>query len=186
MIAYLSGKIIEINESKIILFVNGVGYEVTVCESVLKNFSLNSEVNLYISSEIREDAFDLFGFLTLDEKSFFKKLRSVSGIGPKTAINLMSIPIEDLRLAVEKEDIKKLTSVNGLGKKTAERMILELKNKLPDSINTQSPHRNLDETAISALKNLGYKNSEINFVLSSMPSEILNTEEVIKFFLKNV
>ncbi len=182
MIGYLSGKIVDINENKIIVLVNGVGYEVSVAGS----FLIDEEVNLFIVTEVREDALDLFGFKTNDEKLFYKQLRSISGIGPRTAINLLSIPVAELKDAIQNEDMKKLTSVNGLGKKTAERMILELKNKLPDSLNSQSPHRSINENAMTALKNLGYKNSEINSVLSSMPADLCLTEDIVKFFLKNV
>ena len=182
MIGFLSGKIIDINENKIIVLVNGVGYEVCVANA----FSIDDEVSLYIATEVREDALDLFGFKTIDEKTFYKQLRAISGIGPRTAINLLSLSVSELKEAVQNEDIKKLTSVNGLGKKTAERMILELKNKLPDSINQQSPHRKINSEVVTALKNLGYKNSEINLVLSEIPNEINSTEDAIKFFLRNV
>lgn len=186
MIGYLSGKIIDISETKIVIENGGIGYEVVVNSHTLSRLNCGNEIELHIVPEVREDAFELFGFESTQEKHFYKRLRNINGVGPRTASNLLSLTLPELEKAIETEDMKKLTSINGLGKKTAERLILELKRQLPKSLKQSGSQRDLDSLAVQALKNLGYKTNEINQVLSQLPKEEKTTEEVIKFFLQNV
>ncbi len=169
MIASLRGIVQFKYQDRIIMDVHGVGYEVSMPESAL--FSMpdeGHEVFLYIHSHIREDAFLLFGFFDGQEKETFQLLLSVSGVGPKLALAILSgVTPADLARAVSAEDIRRLTQISGVGKKTAERLCLELKDKVdfipasesvpvgkrPGDVKTES---SLMDDAVSALINLGY------------------------------
>jgi Holliday junction DNA helicase RuvA len=188
MIGFLKGTItdIDITTGQIIIMVNNVGYLVTVSSTLLTSLNLESEIALFIQPEIREDAFDLVGFQSKEEKKFYKKVRSVNGVGSKTAVNVMNLGVEVLSTAIENEDVKTLSSVSGLGKKTAERIILELKGKLPTGLESGANISNNNETVIEALENFGYKRKEILEVLKSIPEEITKEQEIVKYFLKSI
>jgi Holliday junction DNA helicase RuvA len=185
MIGYLKGKIVEIDflSSKMTVEVNSIGYIVNVTAVLLSEHTLYSQIELYTQPEVREDAFELFGFKSLDEKYFFKKLRSVNGIGPKSALNLMNLSIMELSQAIESKNTSKLTSIPGLGKKTAERLILELNGNLPDFNNNSVDKNNIGENIIFALENFGYKKKDILAVLDKAPKEMTSEKELIKYFL---
>lgn len=189
MIGFLKGEVIDIDytTNQIIVSVNDVGYLVSVAFNVLSKLSLGVTLELFIQPEVREDAFDLVGFSSQDEKKFYKKIRSVNGVGSKTAINIMNLGVDVLTKAIENEDVKTLTSVSGLGKKTAERIILELKGKLPSNLDSTSENISVvDDNVILALENFGYKKKQILEVFKSIPSEIDNEQEIIKYFLKSI
>jgi len=169
MIAHLKGLILSQSEDSIILDVGGVGYEIFLSAHTLDKIpSLPSPLSLIIYTVVREDSITLFGFISAREKSLFLRLISVSGIGPKLAMNILSgIPSEDLIDAIHREDLVRLTAIPGVGKKTAERMIVELKDKLLNLVGaeTLSPVRSkkapMTEDVLSALLNLGYNRGEI-------------------------
>ncbi len=169
MIAQLTGKITQRNEESLTLDVNGVGYEVFVSASTLARMPSQAEkTTLVIYTSVREDNISLFGFLTLSEKKLFLKLLSVSGIGPKLSMSVLSgLPPQELIQAIYREDLLRLTSISGIGKKTAERIILELKDKLLDLVESPFgkekglPKASLPEDILSALINLGYNRGEI-------------------------
>lgn len=189
MIGFLKGEVIDIDytTNQIIVSVNDVGYLVSVAFNVLSKLSLGGKVELFIQPEVREDAFDLVGFSSQEEKRFYKKIRSVNGVGSKTAINIMNLGVNILSQAIENEDVKTLTSVSGLGKKTAERIILELKGKLPSKINQESTQNyEVNNTVILALENFGYKKKEILEVFKTIPDEMSDEQEMIKYFLKSI
>ena len=185
MIATLTGKLTHKSLEHLIIDVNGVGYELFVPLSTFYDLPEEGEtvsLNTYLS--VREDALTLFGFLTVDEKSVFAKLKSVSGIGPKLALAIISgITVSDLISAIETSDIAKLTTIPGVGKKTAERLALELKDKLKGIVTTavSLPIATKDESAmiiddvLSALINLGYKTNvaeaALNKALREFPDE---------------
>ncbi|RPI77831.1 MAG: Holliday junction branch migration protein RuvA [Desulfobacteraceae bacterium] len=173
MIAHLKGKLLHKTTHSVIVDNNGVGYEVTVPLSTF--YALpeeNGEVSLHIHTHVREDALALFGFRTLLEKEIFLMLVSVSGIGPKLGVNVLSgIGPDELLTAMAQGDIVKLQSIPGVGKKTSERIALELKDKALKLLGnrpqaaTQVPavadKRVLDD-AVSALANLGYQTRSAN------------------------
>ena len=134
MIGYLSGKIIEILPTQLLLDVNGVGYEILVPLSFGDgaHFQVGSQVSLYAHLAVRDDAHILYGFNTRHERDFFRTIiQSVSGIGPKMGLNILSaMPIDQFKSAVASEDVKSISSIPGIGKKTAERIIVELKDKV--------------------------------------------------------
>ena len=164
MIAYLSGTILDQSIDRVILDVQGVGYEVWVpvgTQGRLES-SEDGRVGVHVHTSVREDAIQLFGFGTPDEKRVFEKLLSVSGVGPKLALSVLSTlgPMELLQ-AVESNDLASLTKVSGVGKRTAQRLILELKSKFDGfALDKLAPSAGvggkLIEDLRSALQNLGY------------------------------
>ena len=159
MIGSLRGKLISRRPDNVIVEAGGVGYQVNVPLSILSNFpEEGSTVFLNIYTHVREDALQLYGFATEDEKRIFTTLLGVTGIGPKMALNILSgISHDDFMHAIEKEDVALLCRIPGLGKKTAHRLILELREKLPRLGKVRDK---VFEDTLSALVNLGYKKAE--------------------------
>ncbi len=160
MIAHLRGTLISKHPNQAIVEAAGVGYEVNISIPTFSALpALGAEVALFIHTHVREDALSLFGFLRSEEKQLFEKLLSVSGIGPKLAVTLLSgMPADAMVAAIKGNNLAALTRIPGVGKKTAERMVLELRDKLdafgvPAATATASP---IEEDVISALVNLGY------------------------------
>jgi Holliday junction DNA helicase RuvA len=153
MIAYLKGTVLEKGKEHVILLCGDVGYLVQLPTHLLATLEKGSEARLYTHHVIREDASDLIGFAAVQELDFFMKLITVSGVGPKMALHLMSLgPVGSLHAAVEKGDVAFLESAQGVGRKTAQRVVLELKGKL---VTDDEPGQGSDEV-VSALENLGY------------------------------
>ena len=160
MIAHLRGKLIAKHPNQAIVEAAGVGYDVTISVPTFSELaSVGSEVALHVHTHVREDAIALFGFLHAEEKQLFEKLLSVSGIGPKLAITILSgMAASEMVAAIKGNDVAKLTRIPGIGKKTAERMVLELRDKLKDFglAPATPPASPLEEDVLSALTNLGY------------------------------
>jgi len=190
MIAYLKGKIIKKTEKGVILSTGNIGYFVHTTNTLLSDLKENIEVEMFIHSQIREDAFDLYGVKNYKELEFFRKLISISGIGPKVALETINQPINKIQNAIINEDIETIKSIPGIGKKTAQRLILELKGKI-DLDNLDRQHNKINPSnialneAIDALTNLGYQKSHILKSLESIPKNIKEAESVITYFLKN-
>jgi Holliday junction DNA helicase RuvA len=162
MIAILNGVLLEKHPNQAILDVGGVGYDVTIPISTYSNLpDAGARVLLRIYTHVREDALSLYGFLTPDEKALFEKLISVSGIGPTLAVKVLSgLAAADVILAIRKGEVERLVRIPGVGKKTAERIVLELRDKLPapSGQGTEPPAPALtavDQDVLSALLNLG-------------------------------
>jgi Holliday junction DNA helicase RuvA len=163
MIALLRGVLLEKHPNQAIVDAGGVGYDVTIPVSTYTQLpDSGAEVRLRIHTHVREDALALYGFLTQDEKSLFERLIGVSGIGPKLAVTILSgLAAPDLIQGIRTGDIAKLVRIPGIGKKTAERMVLELRDKLP-AVTGGSPEApaapalsEVDQDVLSALLNLG-------------------------------
>ena len=161
MIAHLRGKLISKHPNQAIVEAAGVGYEVNISIPTFSTLpALGMEVAMFIHTHVREDALSLFGFLRSEEKQLFEKLISVSGIGPRLAITILSgMPADAMIASIKGNNIGALTRIPGIGKKTAERMVLELRDKLdhfgvPAAEAAASP---VEEDVISALVNLGYQ-----------------------------
>jgi holliday junction DNA helicase RuvA len=162
MIAHLRGQLIAKHPNQAIVEAGGVGYDVSISVPTFSELpALNSEVSFFIHTHVREDALALFGFLRAQEKQLFEKLLSVSGIGPKLAITILSgMPADAMVSAIKGNNVAALTRIPGIGKKTAERMVLELRDKLDafgvtaEAAAAASP---VEEDVISALVNLGYQ-----------------------------
>ena len=165
MIASLRGALLEKRPNQIIVEVHGVGYDVAIPISTYSGLpETGAEVSVRVHTHVREDVIALFGFLTTDEKMLFEKLISVSGIGPKLGITVLSgLAAADLTTAIRSGDIQKLTRIPGVGKKTAERIVLELRDKvdlvagaaIPVSTEKSTPFTDIEYDVLSALINLG-------------------------------
>lgn len=188
MLAYIGGKIQAKLDKALIVNANGVGYLVTVSEQVFAQTREDMEISLFLHTQVREDAISLYGFTDINELNFFKQLISVSGIGPKTAMEIMNADICKIKNAIALGDLAIISSIKGIGKKTAERLILELKNKINPTDLTARTHSNIliDQDAIDALMRLGYSQGQIEKVLARTEESFADTEECIKYFLKNV
>ena len=174
MIAHLRGKLIARHPNQVIVETGGIGYDVTISVPTFSELpSLASEVALHIHTHVREDQISLYGFLRPEEKQLFEKLITVSGIGPKLAITILSgMPADDMTGAIRGNDVARLTKIPGIGRKTAERMVLELRDKLPpvgaDQVHVVPSLSAMQEDVLSALVNLGYQRAIAEKALSSV------------------
>jgi Holliday junction DNA helicase RuvA len=163
LIAHLRGRLLDKHPNRIVLDVNGVGYDVAVPLSTFYGLSEpGGEVSLRIHTHVREDTLALYGFATRLEQDLFERLIGVSGIGPRLALAVLSgIEPSELIQAIAAGDLARLTAIPGVGKKTADRIVLELKDRLPHDLSTASPsgapaESGLKDDLLSALMNLGY------------------------------
>ncbi|NWF89396.1 MAG: Holliday junction branch migration protein RuvA [Ignavibacteriaceae bacterium] len=185
MIGFLTGKIISSKPTKVVLDVNGVGYIVGISINTFEKISGKETASLFIHTNVKEDSISLFGFYSESEKEMFELLISVSGIGPKIALSLLSgIQTDDLKNAIQSSDISRIVAVPGIGRKTAERLVLELRTKV-DQVKeegTTAIPLSIKNEAVSALSTLGY-NSKIadNVVRNILQTQSsLSLEELIK------
>ena len=174
MIAHLRGKLLAKHPNQAIVETGGVGYDVTISVPTFSDLpGIGGEVTLHIHTHVREDLIALYGFLRTGEKRLFEKLITVSGIGPKLAITILSgMAADEMVNAIRSNDIARLTRIPGIGKKTAERMVLELRDKLPtegvaESAVTPSLSP-VEEDVLSALINLGYQRAAAERALASV------------------
>ncbi len=195
MIARLTGKIVYKSIDHLIVDVGGVGYRLMIPLSTYYALPEEENVSFFVYTSVKEDAIHLYGFLRNLEKEFFALLISVSGVGPRLAINILSnISAEELGVAMEEGDTQRLSAIPGIGKKTAERLILELQEKvkrldfgrLPSDVQKEpySPSKALED-AVSALVNLGYKEGQAKKALKSIETtETTSVESILKSALK--
>lgn len=187
MIAELTGKISSIHGSYVVLAVSGVGYKVQASVYTLGKVATEEEVRLFIHTHVREDALALYGFLTEDELSMFEQLISVSGIGPKVGLSILSIADpKTIRTAIVNKDPSLLTRVSGVGKKTAERVIVELQNKVSAVDIHEQAGALADQEALEALTALGYTVSEAREALKLIPPDVSEVGERLKRALKSL
>ena len=187
MIAYLSGKIKFLFDDACIIDVHGVGYKVFVDANTRQALTLDAPTELFIHTAVREDAINLFGMKDQSTFALFELLLTVSGVGAKGALAIVSkISAAEFSRAVAAQDLKTLTRLPGVGKKSAERILLELKDKVRDK--GQGTRDKVDSTAFEdaaeALEALGYTAAEISAAFDNAPKNF-STEQLIKFALKN-
>src|SRR5271169_694885 len=173
MIAHLRGKLLAKHPNQIVVETGGVGYEVNISVPTFSELPASgSEVALHIHTHVREEVIALYGFLRTAEKQLFEKLMTVSGIGAKLAITILSgMAADEMAGAIRGNDVARLTRIPGIGKKTAERMVLELRDKLPAAAGTSAPIPALsatEEDVVSALVNLGYQRAAAEKALASV------------------
>lgn len=196
MISYLEGTIKFINTKNIcILTSSGVGYEVQIDKNQIDRLKIDQYINLHIHTHVKEDAFDLYGFLERSEKIMFEQLTSISGIGPKSALQILSLSgSQVLYENVIKNNVAYLTQISGIGKKIAEKIVLELRDKLPkiafefDHTGQEGANINMSENmdVFEALKSMGYTPREAKEAIEKITDNDLTLEQKIKFALKNV
>lgn len=186
MIASIKGVVINIDNKSVVLEVNDIGYKIFVTADTLHALKLNSTQQFFTYLAVRENAMDLYGFTNLKEREIFELLISVSGIGPKGAVNILSAVTADTLLnAIKTGSTSHLTKVSGIGKKTAEKIVLELKDKLNNFDSSEfTSTLSSDADAIEALKMLGYNTEEARESLKKINKEIEDTGEKIKAALK--
>ena len=193
MISFLVGVIEEKKENLVVIDVNGVGFEVNVSNNTLVSLPFEGEsAKIYTYLAVREDGISLFGFSSVEERNLFNKLITVSGVGPKLAITILSgLSLSDLTVAIAKEDTKLLSKIKGLGKKTAERLCLELKDKL-DVLTfgnkEASFDTNYDEDAVQmatdTLISLGISKNEAYMLARANAANNATAEEIISKSLR--
>jgi Holliday junction DNA helicase RuvA len=197
VIASLRGKVLLRDPNRLIVDVNGVGYEVFVTSSALESASVGAEIFLHVYTAFRENSLELFGFPGPVEKSFFEMLLTVGGIGPKLAMAVLSgISAGAFRDAIISKDIRRLTSIPGIGKKSAERICLELKDKIeklgpfPASEATDAATQGLEADLVSSLMNLGYKERDARLAarnaLDARAGETPSLQDVLRSALKSL
>ena len=180
MISQINGKLISSHESFVIVEVGGIGLKINMSKSSIGNFKLNEIVSLVTHMHVREDALDLFGFINESERNLFLMLISISGIGPKLGMTILSgIEPEKLKSSIVSGDVKTLTSISGVGAKTAKRIIIELKDKFSIVDNENLGFSDEQDSAIfndilNALIGLGYSGMESKKVIEKL--DLLNTD----------
>ena len=193
MIGYLSGKVKFLMNNECILNVGGVGYRIFVDDMTRQNLQVDVATELFIHTAVREDAITLYGFKNHETLEFFEMLLSVSGLGTKSALAIVSkISVADFFTAVSTQDLSTLTKLPSIGKKSAQRILLELKDKVrtfsADLTTDFQPAQilsNAFDEATDALSALGYTSSEISSVFKRAPKNF-STEQLIKFALKEL
>ena len=193
MIGYIKGKLLSYSNGTVVLENNGIGYEITCSASVYQDILNNKGGEVFTYLAVREDGISLYGFINPEEKEMFLKLISVSGVGPKMGITVLSnMSLKDLAIKIASRDVKGLSSVKGLGKKTAERIILELREKMED-VETDSaevPLANkieVDNDAVIALMSLGFNKTEsVKVLTEGIEKGVSGLENLIAYALKNI
>src|SRR3989344_568853 len=189
MISSLKGNIVRIDPKYIVLDVNGVGYRVFVNTDLISKIgdNKNEQITLFTYMAVRENSIDLYGFISLSELKFFELLIGISGIGPKTAMGILNVAsVHALEKAINSSDTTHLTKVSGLGKKVADKIVLELKDKIENVVETEGSKQDMknDADALEALKSLGYSQHEARGALKEVSKTISKTSEKIKEALK--
>ena len=202
MISYIRGELAAIEKEKVIVDVGGIGYGIFMPEASMGLLPRpGNEVKLHTYLNVREDAMQLFGFLTRDDLEVFRLLIGVSGIGPKGGLSILSkLTSDDLRFAVLSGDAKAISAAQGIGKKTAEKVIIELKDKLDfeevlnssaegktaNSASVDAGANEIQSEAVQALVALGYGSTESLKAVKKVDTEFATVEDVLKQALKNL
>jgi len=187
MIGLLKGTIEILQRPFVMVDVNGVGYRVLVADTVYAKLSLNEKIKIFTYTHVKEDALELFGFLEAEDLSLFESLITVSGIGPKTALNIFSFGArKDIVEAIVKGDISFFTSVPRLGTKNAQKIIIELKDKMGGAVDLDLSGKDFIENAevVQALKNFGFSVGEAQKAVREIKTQGLSLDQKIKLALK--
>ena len=187
MIGSLKGKVETRDGTSLIIDVNGVGYKVTATSDVLKNAVVSSSVKVYTYTYVREDVLELFGFSTSEDLKLFERIIAISGIGPRTAINIFSVGSREAIInAIVKGNVDFFTSVPRLGRKNAQKLIIELRGKLGSLEDLDLTEDELQDTneVLSALKSFGFSAKEAKEAIKNIDKKIEDVSERIKLALR--
>lgn len=185
MIAKIEGIVWDTNEKFITVGVGGVGFKIYTTNEIKEISQKGKNISLFTHLVVREDALDLYGFTTEEELNFFEMIISISGIGPKTAVNVLNISsVTALKRAISTGDTSHLTKVSGIGKKIADKMVLELKDKVETTGDENDVTLRDEIDAVEALKALGYSQNDSRRALSEVDRAITKTGDRIKAALK--
>lgn len=195
MIGYLQGKVLSYGNGNVLLLNSGIGFEITCSNQIYSRLISQGEGEVYVYTAVREDGISLYGFESPEEKDMFLKLITVSGVGPKMGITVLSqMNLTSLALAIATSDVKALSSVKGLGKKTAERIILELREKIvetaidaPDKNKEEAPLFDDNKDAVIALMSLGFTKQECErAVKEALSAGEKSIEKVIAYAIRHI
>lgn len=195
MIGYIKGRLLSANDGVVILENNGIGYEITLSGEAYAKIVNDKGGEVYTYMAVKEDGISLYGFNTPEEKVMFLKLITVSGVGPKMGITVLSnMTLKDLATKIATSDVKGLSQIKGLGKKTAERIILELREKMDEELSAQpvgAPAPSLEQAdvkdAMLALTSLGFDKQECVEVLKKAKTEdVEGVQALIAYSLKHI
>ena len=185
MIAFIKGTVIHKVENFVVISTNNIGYKVFLLKRLHQTCKEEKEISLWIHHTQTDTSISLYGFESNHELFFFELLITVSGIGPKTAINILNhAPAELIQQAVIENNIEHMTKVAGIGKKNAEKIILDLRDKIKNIKGTEGLHTSIDGDVIDALLTLGYSQQEALDIVQKIPADIEGTEERIRTALK--
>lgn len=186
MIAYLIGKPL-VHSEELIILTGGVGYDVKVTNQVLSQATNKEEVSLYIYTHVKEDALVLFGFSSLNEKSLFKLLISVSGVGPATAMNILNKGANKIITAIQSADVAFFTSVKRVGKKSGQKIIIDLKSKLGGVKDLDlTPLNQMQSDIVEALTSLGFAEDSANQVIKDLNLKDMPLAKAVKMAIKEL
>lgn len=195
MIGFIKGEVIDTSNNTVILENGGIGYEITVSNNTLVEISKAPKfVKLYTFLNVKEDGIFLYGFFDKQEKEMFLKLITVSGVGPKAAMSVLSgMSLSDLGLAIMTSDAKAISQIKGIGKKTSERIILELRGSITVeesdcsvSVNVKGKASGIYEDAVSALRNLGISPQDAERAVQEASKEVTKIEDIIALALRKL
>ena len=174
-------------ENFAVVDVSGIGYKIFLTPYIIGKISGNGEGEFFVHTYVREDTLALYGFLNQDDLEMFELLISITGIGPKAGLGILSIATpKTIKTAILNEDSSILTKVSGIGKKTAERVILELQNKIADISEGEKGEAVVDSDSIEALVTMGYSLTEAREAMKQVPEEVKDIGQRIKLALKNL
>jgi Holliday junction DNA helicase RuvA len=183
MLGSLRGCIISLTPAQILLEVGGVGYRINAAPSTISRLAIGEEPLIFVHDHVREDAHDLYGFLSEDELALFERLIAISGVGPKAGMSILSIgSVEAMKKAIMAGDLTVLTSAPGIGMKIAQKIVLELKGQLVDADVATGP----DREVVDALISLGYTASQARQGLKAVAPEITNVSDRVREALRNL
>ena len=183
MISYIEGKIKMRGNKFLVIMANGLGYKVYALPDTL--VKSKNEASLWTHLRVKEDALDLYGFESYPEMEFFETLIQISGIGPKSAMGILSIaPLDTIKKAIASGEVSYLTKVSGIGKKTAERIIVELRDKMGRLDELSGAMFKDEQDVLEALKSLGYSPAEAREAIKKIPDDVIGVNARIKEALK--
>jgi Holliday junction DNA helicase RuvA len=186
MFGHITGKVFDLKGARAIVDAHGIGFVIHSTPSYLSKLKTNQEVSFWTHTAVRETSIDLYGFETEEELRVFELLITVSGVGPKSGLAILSVAgVKSIEEAVGSGDTSSLTKISGIGRKTAEKIVLELNGKLI-STRKGDVRTNEDVDVFEALKSLGYRERDIQETIKKLPKEITGTNEKIKYILKNL
>lgn len=190
MFDFISGNVVEVGENRIVVDCGGVGFSLTATATACSAYSQKERAIIPVYLAVREDALELYGFSSKRERTLFLNLISVSGVGTKLAITLLSgLSADTIATAIATADVKLLSSVKGVGKKTAERLALELRDKISaigdfELSDASSTAINVDDNAVLALMSLGYEKKEAATAVKRVATPQMSTEEIVRAVLR--
>ena len=190
MISFIKGTIHSVDKDNVVVqTTGGVGYKIFLSKNIVLKYLSGQEVSFFTYLKVSDSALDLYGFENTEQKEFFELLLSVSGVGPKSAMNILNLgSIDDIKGAIARQDVKYLTTVQGMGQKTAERLVVELKNKIGKMENMAeiTGDSQILADVIDGLASMGYGKEEAKDTVKSIDTKNKTTEQVLREALKRL